>query len=448
VQGDFSRDTFDRLQHFSRVLRQQGRVDVDADTNEQTSILLHLIRSLARDVYGDSWGRGFEITPQQNTGTVTELLVGTGRFYVDGVMCENEPRLACGTALSESTAYSAQLPKPEALTMDGLFLVYLEVWEQHVNWIEEPGIREVALGGPDTASRSRVVWRVRVAAGDGFGNLKSHDDVIKTPNEWTTFVQEIRSGNRGCLIASLKKSPGSDEPCPTAPGSRYRGTENQLYRIQIHRGGTRDADPKKTATFIWSRDNGCLVYGIRKLMPDTGKNLARVSLDSLGRDAGQRLEAKNWVELVAGGAGHPRLYRIAKIFPEDLALDLDVPSNDVSEITDASTRAYLRRWDHPGDPNYDGAIPIPDDKKPVSIENGIEITFTDPTAKYQADDYWLIPARTATGDIEWPPKEDNPDEPLPQSPRGEEHHFAALAVIDPTQSVAANRIKDLRRKMT
>ena len=39
MRGDFSRDTFDPVKHFSRVLQQQGRVQLDADWNEQTAIL-------------------------------------------------------------------------------------------------------------------------------------------------------------------------------------------------------------------------------------------------------------------------------------------------------------------------------------------------------------------------------------------------------------------------
>jgi len=45
MKGDFTRDTFDRTKHFSRVLMQQGRVTLDADFNEQTAIDLHYFRT-------------------------------------------------------------------------------------------------------------------------------------------------------------------------------------------------------------------------------------------------------------------------------------------------------------------------------------------------------------------------------------------------------------------
>ena len=49
------------------------------------------------------------------------------------------------------------------------------------------------------------------------------------------------------------------EPGPeTAPAPwGYRGVENQLYRVEVHRGG--DAEE---ATFKWSRDNGSVEFGL------------------------------------------------------------------------------------------------------------------------------------------------------------------------------------------
>ena len=38
MKGDFSRITFDPKKHYSRVLMQQGRVQLDADWNEQAAI--------------------------------------------------------------------------------------------------------------------------------------------------------------------------------------------------------------------------------------------------------------------------------------------------------------------------------------------------------------------------------------------------------------------------
>ena len=55
-RGDFSRDTFQPDKHFTQVLMQQGRLLLDADWNEQTSILLHYLRSLMVDLVGPYGG--------------------------------------------------------------------------------------------------------------------------------------------------------------------------------------------------------------------------------------------------------------------------------------------------------------------------------------------------------------------------------------------------------
>ena len=40
MKADLTRDTFHPLKHYARVLTQQGRVQLDADMNEQAAILL------------------------------------------------------------------------------------------------------------------------------------------------------------------------------------------------------------------------------------------------------------------------------------------------------------------------------------------------------------------------------------------------------------------------
>ena len=91
MKGDFSRRTFDKEKHYSSVLMQQGRVQVDSDWNEQQAI--HQYRHEAQT--GDAIGRcgapkpehggGFEITPHGSN-----IKISRGRIYVDGILCEND----------------------------------------------------------------------------------------------------------------------------------------------------------------------------------------------------------------------------------------------------------------------------------------------------------------------------------------------------------------------
>ena len=105
-RGDFTRDTFDPMRNFSRVLMQQGRVQVDADWNEQVSILLHYMRQMGRDLMGphgapypDDYKKSplddfenFKIKPYSKQDSQPDFSIAPGRYYVDGICCENEKK--------------------------------------------------------------------------------------------------------------------------------------------------------------------------------------------------------------------------------------------------------------------------------------------------------------------------------------------------------------------
>jgi hypothetical protein len=71
------------------------------------------------------------------------------------------------------------------------------------------------------------------------------------------------------------------------------------------------------------------------------------------------------------------------------------------------------------------------------LEDGIQVQFQKlgetEYHKYRTGDYWLIPARTATGDVEWPGPVEDP-EVVP--PHGIQHHYAPLALMDGTGSIS------------
>src|SRR6476620_9486704 len=95
MKGDYSNDTFDPAKHFTRVLMQQGRVQLDSDWNEQAAILLHYLQNLARDLIGPHGGPkvspGLEIGVIDKDEKIEDLSIGTGRYYVDGILSEIEP---------------------------------------------------------------------------------------------------------------------------------------------------------------------------------------------------------------------------------------------------------------------------------------------------------------------------------------------------------------------
>src|SRR6476659_303987 len=89
MKGDFSRHTFDRSRHYSGVLMQQGRVQLDADWNEQGDIDRYLFETEGADVVGGCGApignAGFQITTDGSM-----LFIGAGRFYAAGIVVEND----------------------------------------------------------------------------------------------------------------------------------------------------------------------------------------------------------------------------------------------------------------------------------------------------------------------------------------------------------------------
>ncbi len=301
MKGDFTRDTFDPAKHFSRVLMQQGRVQLDADWNEQASILLHYLRTLAKDILGPHAGpagkdMGFEIISnrtafyQEKINSLTpddppdqtllnavkngsEVLIGPGRYYVQGVLVENDQPVRY--TLQRGYGSSSQ-PELDEQLWENALLFYLDVWERHVTYVEDDRIREVALGGPDTCTRAQVVWKVKV---------------LPRPREASVFncdaVGLLEPLGTGTLRARARLDKPPTELCIIPPESRYRGAENQLYRVEVHGGGS-----PEVVTFKWSRENGSVTFPLRSLLGTTA------TLESLGRDLHLSLQPGDWVEIV------------------------------------------------------------------------------------------------------------------------------------------------------
>jgi Family of unknown function (DUF6519) len=441
MKGDFSRDTFKPERHYARVLMQQGRVQIDADWNEQASILLHHLRTMAMDVIGLHGGPianpGFEIVTaktdlkrfgepeQQNLKVLlsnSPFVIHKGRYYVNGLLCENETNLA---GIQQPDHPEAKL-EFDTLNKDQNILFYLDAWEHHVTALEDEFIREDALGGPDTATRARIVWQVRpVATQDTFADF--------TDQAWTNWFTSLE-GNRPQLKARTAPGPVSTDPCTIAPESQYRGPENQLYRVEIHQGSSEPKDPSKPVTFKFSRENGSILTSI---LPES-------STDRLEVMSTRGFAAHDWIELL--GDEH-ELER--KPGPLVQVLRVDDGALVIQGLTDITNFSKVRRWDQVASKDQklvDGAIAINDQAETwIKLENSIEVQFNPGLkANYRTGDYWLIPARVIGGEIEWP-MEVVGGGPMSLEPHGVKHYFAPLALL---QTIDGVELIDLRHKFS
>jgi hypothetical protein len=410
MRGDFSRLTHDPSQRFSAVLLQQGRVLLDADWNEQRAIDLHSLRTLAADLIGPHGGprgrAGFEIGEAERENGRLDFRIGAGRYYVDGVAVENREEDLRLSGLS----YPDPPDPPER---EEAVLAYLEVWEREATFLDHAPMREVALGGPDTCLRARVEWRVRLAP-------------VNERGEPEQPIPRRDAARRPLLTAGTTEPSASQDPCVLSPEARYRGVENQLYRVEIHRGGEADQ-----ATFKWSRENGSVLFAVRSV------DGPRLSLDHLGRDERLSLAVGNWVEVFdAAYAAEERAEELLRVEKVDRPGAVVTLSGPPAWIGQDAERVQVRRWDHrAGKPSaggleLDGGAAKVEEGRRLVLEDGLEIEFvasTDELAarSYRTGDYWLIPARTATGGIEWPP----PGRPDPCPPLGVTRRYAPLATI-------------------
>lgn len=413
MKGDFSRSTFHAERPYSSVRMQQGRVPLDADWNEQVDIIDHQRRRAIADIVGGCCIPESEPSSFRVTVAGAELRVEGGRAWVQGTLAER--------------------PDVQAIALPaaaGRYVVYLEVFERHVTAIEDPDIREVALGGPDTATRTATVSRADIAP---VGEAQGCADLPRfIPPGQTT----------GQLTASTGAQP-ADTPCvvPTAAG--YARLENQLYRVEIQgSGSTGDATPP---TFKWSRDNGSIAAewleldGNEIVIPDPGRD------DVLG------FHQNRWIELghdaldVAGQTG-PVVEVVARRTDGQGRFRLQFDAHGQS-VPDPATLQHpkVRRWDHDaGSDLATGAVPILAADTAMALEGGIEVRFS--AGSYRAGDYWMIPARTfsgaSVGDILWP--RDSSANPLPVAPHGVTRFFCRLAIVDVTANATAEVVEDCR----
>ena len=101
----------------------------------------------------------------------------------------------------------------------------------------------------------------------------------------------------GCgLRVRVRQDQDRQDPSASAPG--YRGTENRLYRVQVHSSGTAQSGSSGPATFKWSRENGSLTVRIERMDVGDNSNPTIIEVTRQGGDRDAIFAAGDWVELM------------------------------------------------------------------------------------------------------------------------------------------------------
>ncbi|MBK1733163.1 DUF6519 domain-containing protein [Thiococcus pfennigii] len=446
---DCSRFSFDPTRDFAGVVLQQGRVALDADWNEWLAQLARRLQVGTLDALGQA------VVPRETPDAFRirwsgdTLTIGPGRVYIDGLLieCHGTAPGAWSRALAEPAAdgavdYADQpyQPEPPALPAGpGPHLVYLDCWRRDLTSLHDPSLVEPALG-VDTAGRWQMVWQVKVLANWAGGPCVGAD------LDLGALAADLRpSGGR--LSVATGEPPESTDPCRIPPAAGYRGLENQLYRVEVHRGG-----PLGTATFKWSRDNATVASRVTAFPA-----LDRLIVESLGRDEWLGFHDGDWVEVIdrrrelANLPGELRRLRPdGGVDPATRTLTLASPLPDGAfALGDDGDYLIVRRWDQAGNQyredgsiladlntsGADGAIPIQAPGTRLFLEHGILVEFhLEGEGGFRSGDHWTFAARSANTSVTALDR---------APPQGIHHHYAPLALIRRPQAV-----EDLRVPLT
>ncbi len=443
MPGDYSRRIFRKNKHYSGVLMQQGRVQLDADWNEQLEIQLYRTETESIDVIGRCG------VPRKNGGFAIgsapggqDLTISAGRIYVDGLLCELE---TAATYLTQpylpnpehTTAITSPPSSPPGPTRrlnlpNGNYLIFLDAWQQERTALDDQLIREVALGGPDTTARIQNVWQVKllpVAVTSPPASPPADSFTCKTP--FPEFEQAT-AHSTGTLNAQTAPPKPEDDPCLLPPTSGFSRLENQLYRIEIQTGGTLTG-AGGPVTFKWSRDNASVETTVVSIADDVA------TVKDTGKDELLSFAGDNWVEIVNEEStlkANPRpLVQIDQVNPATREIKF---KTSLTSFANLIPGLKLRRWDQSKGATANGLQATAGVW--IDIEAGVQVQFSAGT--YHSGDYWLIPARTETREIEWPPFKIPNTQPIAQPPRGVRHHFCRLALLEVTGGVL--KVKDCR----
>ena len=374
MKGDFSRHTFREANHYSKVGFQQGRAHLDADLNEVQDIQRHRRRAAYADLVGPTGvpfgADDFSLSFTGATGSQV-LNLKAGAIFVDGVLVINDADTTYGT---QPNGLNPTLP-----TDSGYYVGYLRVWERHVTWHDDPSLRDTALTGADTTTRSKLVWQLDLlhlgASPVGCGD---------TPLAYTNLTNLPT----GALRARPTVSTDPD-PCQDDITTRLDPLENQLYRIEIHNPGD-----ETTASYKWARDNASLLVEWESQGPHSDPTQSFViTVPHLGREPRQ-FEVGDLVELAGETDARQRtggrLCEILSIVDHTLELMVVDGGLEVNR-NNHGINPTVRRWD--------GTAPLHTAYLDLGAER-VQVAFT--AGSYHAGDWWLVPARTLGRAVEWP----------------------------------------------
>jgi Family of unknown function (DUF6519) len=474
MPSDRSRRTDDLRDGYKEVVAQQGRVILDRDFNALQGLADERIAADALDIVGPRGtpDDGFAISLPQTSPQGLPLwsppggfgpagaqdfdfLISPGTMYVGGQRAVL-PDHQFGQAITYGYYDQPDWVDPSDPV---LFesppgyreLVYLDLAEQEVSAVEDPDLLEVALGGPDTTGRIKLMRRIKREAVVDSDCADARQEATKRWLERDGLRLDpctMRLEPVARLQVSFTQDATTGDPCDPVATGGYLGADNQLIRVQISHSGRLGAGAEE-ARLLWGYDNASFLYRITSVSSDgTMLTLAADPPDAFHiPQAGQLVEVlrttavlgqepdetapagqRSILRVVAAATGELR--RLAKPYGSITTGDptkyivLKTPLDGVYAAS--TTPLFLRVWQAELAFNPAGdTVALNDESSGAST--GIEVTISLAQGEVATTGaYWLLAVRPSTPQAVYPERLLT----APQPPDGPRRWVCPLAVID------------------
>jgi Family of unknown function (DUF6519)/FG-GAP-like repeat len=431
--SDKARVTYDPLQQYRSVVMQQGRVTLEADWNEASKITSEEIRKEALDIVGPCGtpDDGYAVLTSGFPGTLPfDFHIQSGTMYVggmrvhldDSVQYSNQPDWRDTGPEDPDWVDPAQFVASPSLAPVREF-IYLYLREQEVSAVEDPDLKDVALGGPDTAQRTRLLQHfVRVNS----QGIDCASGLVAAEGKWETEglyfdAPSMRLFSWGLLQVGFSNQTQTPNPCQPQAQGGYLDPDNQLIRVQI-------SDPQ-TPKFLWGFDNASFLYRIN-IDPNNPQNLVfqQVPVDADHQPlAGQAVEVlRTAADLENGGdiaATSGFVFTLEENYNPDsqsitLPNTISLPADYTSSNQSPPNQLFLRVWQQ--------EVAFTPGQQAQLGNTGIVVTLeTQNNQPFHLGDYWVFAVRSSTPQTVYPERYQQG----PQRPDGPRLWACPLGVI-------------------
>lgn len=423
---DRARNSYDATRQYRSVVAQQGRVTVEADANEAELIRTLESRADLIDIIGPTGtpDHGYEI--RVPASAPFDFKIGKGTIYVGGLRLH----------LDERTTYEGQKPSewtdcpspdpdvPEAGPRTEI--VYLELEEKEVTAVEDHALREVALGGPDTSARTRLIQRVRRGPTTATECEAALVELLAKRSPGLVHdreTMELRSQAR--LTVDFVPVDDDANECQPIAKAGFLGAENQLIRVQVAADGS----------LLWGYDNASHLYRVKA---PTATPVNALVLEGLPVDEYHRPRPHQWVEVLRTAVTlDGESFVAAPVGELHEVASYDATTNTIALTTSVTAyggpQLFVRVWENRL-PNATTATELVD---AMNVGNGVRVQ-TSGTAT--PGEYWMIGVRPTHPDKLYPARLRSP-----QPPDGPKRWATSLATIAWNKAGTSGFVHDCRR---